>query len=266
MVGPLAERDAFQLWIALRILQTFHEKLMLLNLVGTPGMQDPYQRIFGVGSSDKVKVYLQEKRQLLQALATSQDKDEILAKLGPDFLIKINDSSFLLLDTVREVIEALKLDRVIFLFDEAAHTFIPTQQGIFFEMFKLIHGGRVALKAAVYPTVTPYGRNFEVGQDGLVISLDRFEPGATGRMAVRKLFRDLLDRRLPKTGAVRKLQQRRPLGFVHRPVHRKSSRVLASIEPRPRKRILRTGDYAGNAAVRRPRAAAIPSESRQAPP
>ena len=118
---------------------------------------------------------------MLQALANSQDKDEILAKLGPEFLIKINDSSFLL-DTVREVIEALKLDRVIFLFDEAAHTFIPTQQEIFFEMFKLTHGGRVAVKAAVYPTVTSYGRNFEVGQDALVISLDRFEPGATGRM------------------------------------------------------------------------------------
>jgi hypothetical protein len=197
------ERDAFQVWTALRILQALHEKLMQLNLLGPPGVEDPYQRIFGIGSSAKVKLYLQEKRQLLQSLATSTDKSELLTKLEPDFLIKENDTSFLL-DTVQEVIDAVKLNRVIFLFDEAAHTFIPSQQEIFFEMFKLLHGGKIAVKAAVYPTVTSYGRNFEVGQDAIVISLDRFEPGTTGRATNRKLFRDLLDRRLPKTGSVRK--------------------------------------------------------------
>ena len=60
------------------------------------------------------------------------------------------------------------------------------------------------MKAAVYPTVTSYGRNFEVGQDAIVISLDRFEPGAIGRDTNRKLFRDLLDKRLPRTGGVRR--------------------------------------------------------------
>jgi len=34
--------------------------------------------------------------------------------------------------------------------------------------------------------------------------MDRFEPGETGRSANRKLFRDLLDRRLPAKGPVRK--------------------------------------------------------------
>ena len=197
------ERDAFQIWVALRVLQAVHEKLMQLNLLGAAGVQDPYQRIFGINSSAQVKVFLQEKRQLLQALATSPDKQALLGKLQPEFLAKVNDSSFLL-DTVQEVTESFRLCRVIFLFDEAAHTFIPTQQEIFFEIFKLLHGGKIAVKAAVYPTVTSYGRNFEVGQDAIVISLDRFEPGAVGRSTNRALFRDLLDRRLPKTGSVRK--------------------------------------------------------------
>ena len=197
------ERDAFQIWVTLRILQAIHEKLMQLNLVGCPGTEDPYQRIFGVRSSDKVKTYLQDKRQLLQALATSANKEHLLGKLEPDFLAKVNDSSFLL-DTAQEVIESLKLNRMILLFDEAAHTFIPSQQEIFFEVFKLLHGGKIAVKAAVYPTVTSYGRNFEVGQDAIVISLDRSEPGALGRATSRKLFRDLLDKRLPKSGTVRK--------------------------------------------------------------
>ncbi len=113
----------------------------------------------------------------------------------------MNDSSFLL-DTVQEVVDSFKLNRIIFLFDEAAHTFLPSQQEIFFEVFKLLHGGKIAVKAAVYPTVTSYGRNFEVGQDAIVISLDRFEPGAIGRNTNRKLFRDLLDKRLPRTGGL----------------------------------------------------------------
>ncbi len=37
------ERDAFQIWVALRILQAVHEKLMQLNLLGSPGVDDPYQ-------------------------------------------------------------------------------------------------------------------------------------------------------------------------------------------------------------------------------
>jgi hypothetical protein len=102
-----------------------------------------------------------------------------------------------LIEMVRGVTEQFRVRRLVFLFDEAAHTFIPAQQEIFFEIFKLLHGDRLAVKAAVYPTVTSYGRNFEVGQDAIVISMDRFEPGEAGRSANRKLFRDLLDLRLP---------------------------------------------------------------------
>ncbi len=197
------QRDAFQLWVALRILQSLHDKLLQLNLIGNSQFSDPYKRIFGIASTQSIKTYLQEKRQLLNELALSQDKQKVIEKLGPEFINKISDTSFLI-ETIEEVVEQFSIYRTIFLFDEAAHTFIPSQQEIFFEIFKLLHGGRVAVKAAVYPTVTSYGRNFEVGQDAIVISLDRFEPGSTGRSTNRTLFRDMLDRRLPKTGSVRK--------------------------------------------------------------
>jgi len=140
---------------------------------------------------------------LLQKLASASDRSGVIRELGEDFLSKVNDTSYLV-ETVKEVIQQFALDRVIFLFDEAAHTFIPEQQEVFFEIFKLLHGGRVAVKAAVYPTVTSYGRNFEVGQDALVISLDRFEPGQAGRTINRKLFRGMLERRLPPSGSLRK--------------------------------------------------------------
>jgi hypothetical protein len=202
--GVKAEnRDAFQIWVGLRVLQELHEKLMRLNVLGTPGIADPYERVFGIGTSPKVSSLLEQKRHLLQKLASSSDRSNVIRELGEDFLAKVSDTNYLV-DTIRVLIDQFALDRVIFLFDEAAHTFIPEQQEVFFEIFKLLHGGRVAVKAAVYPTVTSYGRNFEVGQDAIVISLDRFEPGQAGRSLNRSMFRDMLERRIPPSGSLRK--------------------------------------------------------------
>jgi len=197
------ERDGFQLWVNLKILQALHEKLVQLDLIGQGRDQDPYYRVFGIESVGSTTQALQEKIHLLQKLARATNRENVLTELGSEFLDRVLDTNFLI-EMVRGVIEQFKLTRLVFLFDEAAHTFIPAQQEIFFEIFKLLHGGNLAVKAAVYPTVTSYGRNFEVGQDAIVISMDRFEPGEAGRSANRKLFRDLLDRRLPSKSPLRK--------------------------------------------------------------
>lgn len=101
------------------------------------------------------------------------------------------------------MVDKLKIERVIFLFDEVAHTFIPAQQETFFEIFKLLHGNAIAVKAAVYPTVTSYGKNFEIGHDAILISLDRFETGA-GLNQMRELFRNIFNRRTEESSALRK--------------------------------------------------------------
>ena len=187
------ERDGFQLWVNLKILQALHEKLVQLDLIGHGRDKDPYFRVFGIDSVNSTTQALQDKIHLLQKLARSANRENVLTELGNEFLDRVLDTNFLI-EMVRGVIEQFKLTRLVFLFDEAAHTFIPAQQEIFFEIFKLLHGGHLAVKAAVYPTVTSYGRNFESGQDAIVISMDRFEPGEAGRSGNRKLFRDLLDR------------------------------------------------------------------------
>ena len=100
---------------------------------------------------------------------------------------------------------------------------------MFFEIVKLLHGGNIAVKAAVYPSVTSYGRNFEIGQDAIKLSLDRFEPGEAGRVANRTLFREMLVKRLPNTSNLNKkifskgslldqcidLSSGNPRGFFH---------------------------------------------------
>jgi hypothetical protein len=96
------------------------------------------------------------------------------------------------------------LTKIIFCFDEAAHTFIPAQQAIFFEIFKLLHGDTIACKAAVYPTVTSYGRNFEVGQDAIILPVFRFDPGEAGRQENRQHFRSILEKRLAGNNSLKK--------------------------------------------------------------
>ncbi len=198
------ERDAFQVWVNVKILQALHDKLAYLNLIGGAGQRDPYYRVFNIASVEGTKDILQDKLHLLQKLALAgANRDSVLAELGSDFLDRVLDTG-VLRDLIEGLIKEFSLARLVLLFDEAAHTFIPTQQEIFFEIFKLLHGENVSVKAAVYPTVTNYGRNFEVGHDAIVILMDRFEPGKSGREDNRVLFRTLLDKRLPLGGKVRK--------------------------------------------------------------
>jgi len=191
------KKDAFQVWVGTKILQATHEKLAKLDLISESSADDPFRRIFGVSASKKgMRHVLEEKIHLLQQLSQGAQQEEILKKIGEDFLEKVNDI-FYVNDIIKEVIEEFKIQRLVFLFDEAAHTFIPTQQEIFFEIFKLLHGGKVAVKAAVYPSVTSYGRNFEIGHDAILISLGKYEPGSTGRQIARNMYRELLHKRLP---------------------------------------------------------------------
>lgn len=197
------ERNAFQVWVGAKILQALHDKLTLINLIGREETPDPYLRIFGITSSKGTKNILQEKIHLLQKLAINGDRDKVIADIGSDFLDRVYDVSFVN-EIIKDIVAQFQINKLVFLFDEAAHTFIPAQQEIFFEIFKLLHGGHIAVKAAVYPSVTSYGRNFEIGQDAIVVTLDRYETGESGRKTNRALFRNLLDKRLPKNGPLRK--------------------------------------------------------------
>ncbi|MGO6980823.1 zinc ribbon domain-containing protein [Rhizobium leguminosarum] len=197
------ERDAFHIWVNIKLLEALHEKLIKLKLIAKGGSQDPYFRVFGVSSVGETKALLEEKIHLLQSLAFQKNEKTLIEKLGQDFLAKAQDTSFIS-TIIKEICEKFAIKKIIFLFDEAAHTFIPSQQIIFFEIFKLLHGERVACKAAVYPTVTHYGRNFEVGQDAIVLPVFRFDPGEAGRRENRGHFREILKKRIPARSQVTK--------------------------------------------------------------
>lgn len=197
-------KDAFQIWVGAKILQALHEKLSKANLISENDADDPFKRIFGISATkSSIKQDLQEKIHQLQQLSTNNEKSATLKKIGNDFLEKVNDTTYVN-DIIKQVIDNFKLERIVFLFDEAAHTFIPAQQEIFFEIFKLLHGGKVAVKAAVYPSVTSYGRNFEIGHDAILIEMGKFEPGNVGRQNNRDMYRNLFTKRLPKGSKLNK--------------------------------------------------------------
>ncbi len=196
------DKDAFQIWIGAKILQSIHQKLLFLNLINPKDTDDPYQRIFNLGNTNLTQEFLAEKIHQIQNYALAKDRIDESNKIGEEFINKVNDINFIR-DTLISLVEKINIDRIFFLFDEVAHTFIPAQQEIFFEIFKLLHGNSIAVKAAVYPTVTSYGKNFEIGHDAILISLDRFETGA-GLRQMRELFREIFNKRTPETGNIRK--------------------------------------------------------------
>jgi uncharacterized OB-fold protein len=196
-------KSAFQIWVNAKILQSVHEKLVSMNLLKEADAHDPYERVFGISGVEQTGSFLTTKLLQIPKLAFASDKLAVEKELGEDFLNSLYDPSFLGA-VIREVSERFSLSRIVLLFDEAAHTFIPAQQELFFELFKYLQSGQVSCKAAVYPTVTSYGRNFEVGQDALILSMDRYEPAAAGRKIYREQFREIVDKRLPPHSKKRK--------------------------------------------------------------
>jgi hypothetical protein len=196
----LSNRDGFQVWVIAKVLKGLHEKLLFHDLIKAENIDDPYNRLFGIQRTDSISTLLEEKIQKINSITLSPDREQTLKDIGDEFLSKVNDISYIK-SIIDEIIKRFDLKRIIFLFDEVAHTFIPAQQEIFFEIFKLLHGNAIAVKAAVYPTITSYGRNFEIGQDAISIQMDdRFE--TTENM--RDFFRNMLLKRIENITSLKK--------------------------------------------------------------
>lgn len=205
------EYYSFKIWVMAKILQAFTNKMLRLGLIEGDTTLAPYKRLLNVSDIKAYGRSLDEKIIKLQRLAVTKDKEErrkIEEEIGIEFADILNNVE-VITDTIREVCEKINIKRVVFLFDEAAHTFIPEQQKIFFEMVKLLHGDIVSIKVAVYPGVTSYGGNFEYGQDAIPIPLERYDMYTkTSRAKSSRFFRQLLQKRVGNSSIARKIFQR----------------------------------------------------------
>lgn len=72
-----------------------------------------------------------------------------------------------------ELLGAFSITSLNLLCDEAAQYFKPDFQPLFFSILKSIHTPEISFKAAVYPTLTYFGADFELGHDASVASITR---------------------------------------------------------------------------------------------
>jgi hypothetical protein len=76
-------------------------------------------------------------------------------------------------DAIEDICSACGFRRMAFLFDEAAHVFLPQQQRDFFTLFRDLRSPHITCNAAVYPGVTAYGDAFQPAHDATFIDVNR---------------------------------------------------------------------------------------------
>ena len=189
----------FLCWVAAKLLDSLYKKCRTLQVLTTNDIDERYQRLLGI-SNNATASGLEEIVRDLQGLSTATTEDkkrEIIERIKKRGLDNFSNVEAIA-EFVRQIAKDKSLVRVNFLFDEAAHTFDERQQETFFEFFKLLHGDIIAVKAAVYPGITSYGGNFEIGQDAIKLSFSSIDENLqNARDQLRKHFRELLQKRLP---------------------------------------------------------------------
>lgn len=190
--------DPFLCWVAAKVLDAFQKKCRKLQLLASDEIDARYRRHFGVTSSWNASDLESSVRDLqsLSMAANEIARAAVVKRLSAVELRQFSNVESVA-DFIRNFAESTGLSRVVFLFDEAAHTFDEQQQALFFQFFKLVHGSSIAVKAATYPGITTYGGNFEIGHDAIRISIASIEENLqSSRDQLREHFRELLRLRL----------------------------------------------------------------------
>ena len=193
--------NPFICWVVAKIMDSFYRKARSLHVLTSQDIGERYNRLLGISSTSTAKE-LEDIINDLRGLSTAgtpEKHEEIVKRLkskGLDNFANIEGIA----NFVRSVVKDKGLLRVDFLFDEAAHTFDEQQQEMFFELFKLLQGDVVSVKAAVYPGITSYGGNFEIGQDAVRLSISSVKENLDqARQDLKIHFRELLQKRLPNS-------------------------------------------------------------------
>lgn len=163
----------FRQWVFAKLLKATIEKL---RVVGAADVSE-----FRVKTTDG------DATLSLEVLAKYIDRLET-AYADPHALILEQNASYLgipslvlsrmdHLDAMRDQFAALisqfSVERVIFLLDEVAQNLTEDHQSDFFSVVKHLRDPNITCKVAVYPYITSYGRDFEIGHDAVSLTIER---------------------------------------------------------------------------------------------
>lgn len=191
--------NPFLCWVTAKLLEAFYKKCRKHQILSSDDISSRYHKLLGISktaSASELENVIKDLQGLTTA-QTDQKKKEIIAELSHVKLDRFSNVESIS-DFIRKIVREKNIKRVNFFFDEAAHTFNEQQQESFFQFFKLLHGDVIAVKAAVYPGITSYGGNFEIGQDAVKITISSIEENQdSSRNELKAHFRELIQKRLP---------------------------------------------------------------------
>ncbi len=166
--------DPFLQWTMGKILYECLNKISELQPRSSAQLNERLSKIFNVPAPNTFAKYTSLLNDYIRVLEKGEINDNnSLTKFSPSQdLTSVLDNPQSFREFLIELINDYKLQRIVLLFDEAAHVFSFSQQEKFFTFFKSLRNPLIACKAAVYPGVTNYGKYFERGQDAKEIRID----------------------------------------------------------------------------------------------
>jgi len=166
----IIKKELFIRWTISKILNDLI-KVYTYELEKELNLKTNFQRFFKINNYEKFIEELPQFINDLEVISTLDDVEEI-QKSYQDIWNKTVDIRYFK-QFVEEFIEKHNIKRVIFYFDEAAHTLFPYQQELFFTIFKKLKSQNIACKASVYPLITNYGNDFQPTQDAKKIVVEK---------------------------------------------------------------------------------------------
>lgn len=162
--------DPFLQWTMGKILLETLRKIISLKPSSSDILGNRLSLIFNNSTTEAINSYeyytniLKDYVEILEK-GDIEDNNELNEKTPSVELAKILDNPISFKRFLLSLCEEFELERIVLLFDEAAHVFSSVQQEKFFTLFKSLRDHKIACKAAVYPGITNYGKYFEKGQD-----------------------------------------------------------------------------------------------------
>jgi hypothetical protein len=166
-----SEVDPFLQWTMGKILIEVLDKIIKLKPLGIDKLNSRLSSFFSsykkTETENEYLRYTQILHEYIEVLETADiENNKMLSEIAPSTeLVRILDNPNSFKRFILELVRDFDLERIVFLFDEAAHVFSPSQQEKFFTFFKTLRHPKIACKASVYPGITNYGKYFERNQD-----------------------------------------------------------------------------------------------------
>ncbi len=174
LIDAYKEPLYFRQWMLSKILFSLKRKIQKLGIANTSKVFDKF---FTINNNDE---NLDKIEQFVDLLEESFNNKQI--DLGDEIrkILGVNSTNVNIINEldyfkalIEDICEEYKVDRIVILFDEACHNFIPIQQREFFTLYRDLRSPYITCKAAVYPGITSYGDTFQKFHDTTIVRIEK---------------------------------------------------------------------------------------------